>query len=140
GLMISNASKNVVKANLITGNMGNGVNMLGIGAMGNILEGNHIGTDVTGVVGLGNGGAGVYVASSANQNKIGLPVPPAKKPPIVPITIAKRNTIAFNAGAGVSILSGNRNSIRSNYIFDNGGRGIEVAPGANNNPDFPMMF
>ena len=39
------------------------------------------------------------------------------------------NTIAFNAGIGVNVLSGTGATISDNSIFANGGLGIDLAPG-----------
>ena len=45
--------------NVITGNRSDGVDIIGTGATGNVVEGNYIGTDATGTVALGNGSYGV---------------------------------------------------------------------------------
>jgi Ca2+-binding RTX toxin-like protein len=85
-----------------------------ISSSGNWIEGNYIGTDVTGTQDLGNSGAGVWV-SGAN-NTIGGTSPGA------------RNIIAFNDRDGVAIVvsTGTGNSISSNSIFSNGGLGIDL--------------
>jgi hypothetical protein len=62
------------------------------------------------------------------------------------------NTIAFNAGDGVSVLSGARNLILSNSVFSNAGKGIDLGgdgitpndpgdadTGANNLQNFPVL-
>ena len=127
--------------NLISGNSGNGVNIVGgldinIIARENIVQGNIIGTDVTGTIALGNGDFGVIVSGSAFNNKIGGAEEGAG------------NIIAFSGRAGVSIagnaVSGTGNTILSNWIFANQNLGIdlipprlgeEVTPNDSNDPD-----
>jgi hypothetical protein len=56
--------------NLISGNTTNGVRLTGASATGNVVEGNLIGTDVTGTVTVANGD-GVEVDPGASGNTIG---------------------------------------------------------------------
>ena len=55
--------------NIISGNAQYGVSIPGGASTAYLVEGNYIGTDVTGTVGLGNGYSGVYI--SAQSNTIG---------------------------------------------------------------------
>ncbi len=63
--------------NLISGNAGPatdayaGVAIFGSGTTGNVVEGNLIGTDITGSVALGNANAGVSISGGATDNTIG---------------------------------------------------------------------
>ncbi len=83
----------------------------------NQLEGNLIGTDITGKAPLGNEVNGVLITGALN-NTIGGMVASAQ------------NTIAFNNDAGVLVESGTGDAILSNSIFSNGRLGIDlVAPG-----------
>lgn len=75
GVLIIDASRNSVGGadpgarNIISGNGGQGVriSLLAPGvADSNLVQGNYIGTDVTGVTGLGNGDAGILLAGVAN--------------------------------------------------------------------------
>jgi len=104
-----------IARNIIGGNAGDGVKL--VNASDNRLVGNAIGTDAGGTIALPNGGSGVLILStegSASQNAI------------------VRNTIAYNQGAGVRILSsGVGNRLSQNAIFQNedlgidrGGRGV----------------
>jgi hypothetical protein len=103
--------------NLISGNEGVGVTMLGAAASGNRVQGNIIGTQIDGTTPLPNF-HGVFI-SGAKNNLIGGDV------------AAAANTIAGNANNGVQVFdaaaTGNR--ISRNSIFDNGtpgGLGIEL--------------
>jgi hypothetical protein len=114
--------------NLISGNSHNGVHILNAvnffgytgPSTGNVVQGNFIGTDVTGAVALGNAGDGVQIEGGASNNTIG------------GTTAAAGNTIAFNTGAGVVVgasasdSSTIGNTIRANSIFSNGGLGIDL--------------
>ena len=97
--------------NIISGNLGAGVNIVGAGTSLNVVAGNSIGTDASGTADLGNNSDGVRIHSAAQDNLVGgLP--------------AVGNTIAFNNQNGVeltgSALTGNAivgNSIYSNALF-----------------------
>ncbi len=125
-------------SNLISGNTNQGIlvdSSAGpnqVGGVSNVtIEGNKIGTDVSGTVALGNGTDGVEIEG---QNSI------------VGGTLASgadANIIAFNGSDGVLVLSGaNDDAIRQNAIFANGHLGIELgtnpsglfAPGNNGEP------
>jgi hypothetical protein len=93
--------------NVISGNSENGIRITGGGAMGNLVQGNYIGTDVTGTVGLGDfgDGDGVYIYH-APGNTIG------------GTTAAERNVISGNSSNGVEITGGGAmgNLVQGNYI------------------------
>ncbi len=61
----------MIERNVIAANAGNGVYLTGVGTHHNSVAGNFIGTDITGAVGLGNGGYGVRVVGGAHANFIG---------------------------------------------------------------------
>jgi titin len=100
--------------NLISANAGDGVQIAN--ANSNALQGNWIGTDVTGQLPLGNAGHGVFVAHGATNDSIG-GAPPAGG-----------NVIAYNAKAGVAVVdvATLHDPILSNSIFGNGGLGIDL--------------
>jgi uncharacterized repeat protein (TIGR01451 family) len=90
----------------------------------NLIQGNFIGTDVTGTINLGNFGGGM--GASGNDNTIGGTVAHAG------------NTVAFNAigyyaPQGGVYIGGTGNRILANSIFGNNGQGIiattPAAPG-----------
>ncbi|HBB89167.1 MAG TPA: hypothetical protein DC047_16295, partial [Blastocatellia bacterium] len=88
--------------NVISGNSFDGVNF---GGTGSRLEGNFIGTDITGTVALGNGGSGVVTGNGAL---------------IGGTTAAARNVISGNGGFGNISLgsnsSGAQATVQGNYI------------------------
>jgi titin len=78
--------------NLISGNGGDGVAIYRR-AYRNYVDGNLIGTDVSGAKALGNASNGVHIYLGAFRNLIGGPVPPAK------------NVISGNGSNGVAITA-----------------------------------
>lgn len=105
--------------NLISGN-GRGIEMSG-NTSGNQVQGNFIGTDISGHNPLGNLSDGILF-NGASINMVGGPIS------------GSGNTIAFNGGDGVHVFgpaTSVRNSIRSNSIHTNNGKGIENFNGGN---------
>ena len=113
--------------NIISGNPGYGIDILG-GTLGNVIQGNFIGTDVTGTAPLGNQLAGVGF-SGGNGTTVG------------GTGAGVGNLIAFNADEGVLVNAGTGNAILSNSIVSNSGVGIRLnsAGGANNNQAAPVL-
>ncbi|MFQ5859669.1 MAG: CSLREA domain-containing protein, partial [Anaerolineae bacterium] len=104
--------------NLISGNDCAGVS-LGSGG-GNRVQGNYVGSNVTGAVPLPNSGEGIRVASQDNQ--------------IGGTAQGEANLIVFNGGDGVLVLGGSgsaRNTITRNRIHSNAGKGIALLSGGN---------
>ena len=126
--------------NVIASNQGNGIETVD-SAINNLIEGNQIGTDRSGLLVLGNRGNGVSLGS--NSNSIG------------GLDSGAGNTIAFNGtgsvGAGVQLVGlVEKDSILSNSIHDNAGLGINLGngptpnhmpgtPGPNNYQNFPVL-
>jgi hypothetical protein len=112
------------------------------------IQGNKIGTDLTGTIALGNGACGVDVGTfGAAASTSGL---------IGGTNAGEGNVIAFNRGNGVSMASGNTGwSILGNSIHDNGRLGITMVAcgtttpipndpcdtdtGANNRQNYPVI-
>src|SRR6185436_3414433 len=89
---------------VISGNVGHGV--VFFSTSGNIVEGNFIGTDVTGTVDLGNSAQGVVINGSIN-NAIG------------GTTAGARNVISGNGANGmllVGLSDSSGNKIEGNFI------------------------
>jgi hypothetical protein len=134
GVAIVGAKKNVVggrtagAANVISGNGGSGVYILGGGsgydASHNRLEGNRIGTKADGATPLGNAGSGVLIKGQSARNAIGDSAGGAG------------NIIAFNGLDGVQLGDTTTlsnvppdpawNPILRNSIFGNGRLGINL--------------
>jgi CSLREA domain-containing protein len=88
-------------------------------APGTVIQGNFIGTDITGAIPLRNLRNGVYVFA---QNTI-----------VGGTAAGAANTIAYNHGQGVFVsgATARGNTIRGNSIHSNDGKGIYINPGAN---------
>ena len=84
----------------------------------NTVQGNYIGTDVTGTLDRGNrSDDGVEIQSNASGNLIG------------GVDSGAGNLIAYNARDGVYVASGSDNAVLGNRIHSNSGLGIDL--GAN---------
>jgi len=109
--------------NVISGNHASGVTLFN---GGNEVQGNFIGTDVTGGAPLGNDGHGVLISTTFPPNN-----------GVGGTQNGAGNVIAFNRMAGVAVnFYGNR--ILSNSIFSNGDLGIKVI-NSNNVPVPPII-
>ncbi|HET9530984.1 MAG TPA: BACON domain-containing carbohydrate-binding protein [Blastocatellia bacterium] len=112
--------------NIISGN-GDLINGAGImievsDANGNLIQGNFVGTDLTGTIPLGNS-YGVWVRNNAHHNTIGGTAPGA------------RNVISGNQSDGVRIIGTVGDSVQGNFIgtdvngtadLGNGGNGVSI--------------
>jgi CSLREA domain-containing protein len=121
----------IVQRNLIAKNTakGNGGGIVLTNANGNTIQGNFIGTDITGNVEQPNEARGIAVIGSSN-NMIGGPEPGAG------------NLISGNRATGVRLLGGSsNNTIQANIIGVNkaiterlpNDRGVQIRDGCDNN-------
>jgi CSLREA domain-containing protein len=138
GVFIGGGTDNLIggtafgAGNVISKNI-NGVFISGALAV-NTVQGNLIGTDVTGTASLGNTNAGVFIYRS-NNAMIGGTAPGAG------------NVIAYNSHNGISIQieaaladTANSNAILGNSIYQNGDLGIDLnADGPTPNDHMPTM-
>ena len=85
--------RNVISGNTASLSYSNGVVISDSGTSGNVVEGDYIGTNVTGKVAIPNGGNGVQVQSGATDNTIG------------GTTAAARDVISGNTYSGVLITN-----------------------------------
>ncbi len=108
GIMIKDAPANIIggtvpgQGNLISANAKHGIFIERASAAGNVIEGNYIGTDVSGTTALGNASHGIQVDDGAG-NIIGGAAPGAG------------NVIAGNLGAGIAVTGGSA-TIQGNAI------------------------
>jgi hypothetical protein len=115
--IIDGASNNTIGGvtaaarNIISGNVGNGVYIQG--GSGNVVQGNFIGTDVTGMASRGNTASGVSISGGSNNSVGGTDT----NTPGAPLTSAG-NLISGNATVGVAI-TGSGNFVQGNYIGTN---------------------
>lgn len=110
--------------NVISGNWGNGVGVVAAGPATNFVEGNYIGTDVTGMAAAANQGEGVYV--QAGQLTLG--------------GAGAGNVVSGNAGYGV-YLNGGTSQVFANLIglaadgvtpLGNDGDGVHISNSSGN--------
>ncbi len=148
GLLLDGSANNQIggtapgTGNVISGNGWECVQIKGIGAIGNTISGNDIGTDISGTLPIPCGAGGIVVGDGANNNTIGGP------------GSGDGNVIAFNSGDGIKLEDAATNSIaiQGNHIFSNTGLGIDLNAdgittndlsdsdsGANNQQNFPFL-
>ena len=105
------------EGNVISGNKLGGVFIYSINCDSNIVSGNFIGTDGSGLAELHNNNYGIYISYGAEKNQIG-----------------PGNIISYNSSHGVFCSNENTrmNTITQNVITHNGALGIRNENGANN--------
>jgi len=118
-------------ANVISGNAEEGVVIAGAGTNGNVVEGNDIGTDLTGTMAIPNGFSGVAIDNGASKNTIG------------GTSQASANIISANKEDGIHIKDATTldNAIQGNLIGTEedgvtplpNSYGVFISAGANNN-------
>jgi hypothetical protein len=94
----------------------------GISLIGNTttIQGNYIGTDITGTQAIPNAQSGIYLFESSTNNLIG------------GTGSGEGNMIANNnGGIGVQGIASINNTIAGNSLFSNNGVGISILEGAN---------
>lgn len=91
--------------NIVSGNIAYGIPVFGAGAYGNVITGNYIGTDITGIFAIPNT-YGVLFDDGSSGNILGGG------------SAAERNILSGNSGYGVFIynMGTNRNTVKGNYI------------------------
>jgi len=92
--------------NLISGNEGSGIWLEGTGTMSNTVQGNFVGTNVSGTVVLGNLDRGVVIYLGASNNTIGGTAPGAG------------NLVSGNEGGGIWLEGSDttNNTVQGNFI------------------------
>jgi len=122
--------------NVISGNTGDGIKLAGANTfvtpanlIGDVIQGNLIGTDATGTHPIPNGGNGIWLTSSTITNN-GTDVPMNNI--IGGTDIGLANVISNNVGHGVFMDSGLANVTIGNVIQNNGGAGVRITSGNGN--------
>jgi len=145
GVKIQDATNNRVggttasERNLIAHSLRNGVILKGATTSNNVVQGNTIGTDVSGTLDLGNRMHGIFIEDAPN-NTIG------------GTAAGAGNLIAYNDLTGINVTTASGNRLSSNSIFANDGMGIDLGgdgvtvndandadTGANNLQNFPIL-
>ncbi|MBL8814266.1 MAG: cadherin domain-containing protein, partial [Planctomycetaceae bacterium] len=116
--------------NVISGNASQGILIDGAGATGNVVLGNYIGTNLTGIASISNGDDGIQISNGASNNIIGG-------------SGAEGNVISGNSDDGVQINNAaSNNSILGNSIgvaadgstsLGNAHDGVEIYGASNGN-------
>jgi titin len=133
------AARNLVSGNGSSDGGGAGVAIWSNGSTGNVVQGNYVGTDVTGTAPLGNIGIG-------RQNGYGVMIENASNNQVGGAARGTGNVIAANSSDGVIIaiatslnqdLVSTGNLVQGNFVgtdasgtmaLGNGGNGVTVAP------------
>ena len=91
------------QGNVISGNLGHGIAIIGDLAIADVIQGNRIGAGSDGVTPLGNGGAGIYIQDAVNT-LVGDP------------EASRGNTIIDNTLSGIEIFGGGLHHLLSNRV------------------------
>ena len=127
GISIFDAEETMIRGNVVSGNAGNGIEILNEGSPDfNFAFQNLIGVGADGETPLGNGGHGIFLSNS-DLMLVGDNGTLPASPPVFPVPDGG-NTIAYNGGAGVFVEGNFGNRIVANSIHSNGGLGIDLAP------------
>lgn len=139
GIVIQGSNNTVggttaAERNFITGNKANGISINSTLATGNVVQGNYIGVGSDGTTALGNNNNGVQISNFAANNAIGgttgatLGATPSCTGACNIIANNGANAAAQTAKSGLYLdpTASAGNSIRANYIFNNGGIGIDL--------------
>jgi len=128
-----NETANTATGNLISSNRADGILISSGDSTLNIIQGNVIGTDLSGLRPMGNAGYGIDIDSggvgASLHNIIGGPIP------------GQGNIIAFNQRGGVIIVdtASVGNTIDPDSIYSNGGKGITLLNSSNGGISPPVL-
>ena len=151
GVLLNGVSGTVIAGaalpNLISGNAGNGIYLLGSSAAGTVVRGSSIGTDISGTAGLGNGGDGIALegalactigGTAAGQGNLisgnagnGIHVYGSTASSNVFLgntigTVAQGTAVLPNAGFGISIEGTTDNLVQADLISGNAQGGVQI--------------
>src|SRR5262249_12748124 len=120
GVEVDNTANNTIGGstpaarNIISGNGRDAVLITGTGAAGNLVQGNFIGTDVTGTTALAND-TGIELVSGASHNTVG------------GTAVADRNIISGNGGNGIFVSSDDPQAPVTGNVIQNNFIGVDVS-------------
>jgi CSLREA domain-containing protein len=103
----SPATPGIAPGNVVSGNLGDGIDVNGLGSTGNLVQGNFIGLHGAGTSAIGNQQNGVIVQSSAANNTIGGTLN------------SQRNVISGNSFASSDGVELNGTGVSSTNVFGN---------------------
>jgi hypothetical protein len=140
---LNTSGKSGVTANVISGNLDNGVELSG--ASRNTLVANRIGTSPSGTTAIGNHGDGLILTSASRHNEIGGteytdgPGGPANDPTgdkgtVTPVFVVPPlgNQVSGNSGNGISIEDGSAgNQLNGNFVGTTADGDAALGNGAN---------
>lgn len=89
--------------NVISGNSGHGIDIRDLMSTGNVITGNYIGVDASGLAGLSNGWSGVNLLNTSGNTVGGT-------------SAGQRNVISANLQSGINLSGSSTNTIVGNYI------------------------
>jgi uncharacterized repeat protein (TIGR01451 family) len=132
GINVGGPPRTHIIGNVVSANLQVGINITGNTTLNTVVQGNMIGTDISGAFPLGNANDGVKVTSSAVNATIGGTAP------------GQGNVIAFNGTTfnrpGVFVDNGSTGvAIEGNSIFANIGLGIDLN-GNNQSGTYPVTL
>ena len=133
GVYISEAVNTTVGPDNVIGDNTTAVRVDDVAIIGTEISDNYIGTNTSGTTNLGNSDWGVYLDNTYEA-------------------LVLYNVIFYNGDDGVAVISGTMNIIYENYIYSNGGLGIDLGSsgvtandsgdtdsGANELQNFPIL-
>jgi len=145
GVQVSEAGQNTIggsaagAGNVISGNDQGGVAIFGSGSIGDVVQGNLIGTDITGTEAVGNAFSGVYVGAGFSPATLGS----ASGATIGGLAAGAGNVISANGNNGVwlhvsasnNVVEGNKigTDITGNVALGNAQIGVYVDQGGSDN-------
>src|SRR5208283_258123 len=138
GVFLDDAPNALIADNLISGNDQGGLGIRGVDSTGEVVQGNYIGTDITGTNRLGNGYSGIYFGDwgvngdAPSQSTIGGTTPGSGN-----VISANGNFGVWITGAGVSgvVVEGNKigTDVTGTYALGNSYHGVQIDSGAVDN-------
>ena len=107
GIEVTDSTDTEIRADVVSGNGQQGIQITGAASAGSVLASNRIGTNLAGTTALANGGGGIHISGGADTNTIGGP------------NLTDGNIISANTGAGIRIVEINADRSTGNIIRGN---------------------